>query len=186
MSEIGLPMTGMLTTGQPSPPNGAVERPMQLENSVQKSLQGESSVLVSTAQIAPPEFIETDGISQTTASALTLKNENILHKITKKLPSLDASSLPNSKDSPALVADSAAVASELPKSHSQPLPILRFGSSGTAVRILQKLLIINGYMMQVDGIFGPLTETAIKAFQNRRKLIADGIVDQRTWEELTN
>ncbi|MFM6270933.1 MAG: peptidoglycan-binding domain-containing protein, partial [Dolichospermum sp.] len=33
--------------------------------------------------------------------------------------------------------------------------------------------------------FGPITETAVKAFQNRRTLSADGMVGQKTWWELT-
>ncbi|MFM5889467.1 MAG: peptidoglycan-binding domain-containing protein, partial [Dolichospermum sp.] len=32
----------------------------------------------------------------------------------------------------------------------------------------------------VDGVFGLITEAAVKAFQNRRTLSADGMVGQRT------
>jgi peptidoglycan hydrolase-like protein with peptidoglycan-binding domain len=53
------------------------------------------------------------------------------------------------------------------------------------VRVLQKLLISNGYGVPVDGVFGPVTEIAVKAFQNRRRLSADGLVGQKTWSELT-
>ncbi|NMG06299.1 hypothetical protein DP117_05225 [Brasilonema sp. UFV-L1] len=65
------------------------------------------------------------------------------------------------------------------------LPALRFGSSGVAVRVLQQLLSSNGYTIRVDGVFGALTEAAVKAFQNKQNLTADGIVGQRTWYELT-
>jgi murein L,D-transpeptidase YcbB/YkuD len=65
------------------------------------------------------------------------------------------------------------------------LPILRFGSSGVSVRVLQRLLLSNGYAIRVDGIFGALTEAAVKAFQNQHTLAADGIVGSRTWNELT-
>ncbi len=186
MSEIDLLMTGVLTTGQPSLPNVPVQQPMQLENEVQKSLQSQSSALVSTAQITPPEFIPTDGVSQTTPSAIALKNQNLLKKITTQISSPGSASLPQSKDSGAVFTKGGTVTSGLPKFNNQPLPILRFGSTGAAVRVLQRLLIANGYVMRVDGVFGPLTETAIKVFQNRRKLRSDGIVGQKTWRELTN
>jgi len=65
------------------------------------------------------------------------------------------------------------------------MPIIGFGSSGTSVRVLQKLLISNGYGVPVDGVFGPVTEIAVKAFQNRRRLSTDGLVGQKTWSELT-
>ncbi|NJM69746.1 MAG: peptidoglycan-binding protein [Scytonema sp. RU_4_4] len=68
---------------------------------------------------------------------------------------------------------------------SPSLPVLRFGSSGVAVRVLQQLLSSNGYTIRVDGVFGALTEAAVKAFQNKRNLAADGIVGQRTWYQLT-
>ncbi|MBW4561417.1 MAG: peptidoglycan-binding protein [Mojavia pulchra JT2-VF2] len=64
------------------------------------------------------------------------------------------------------------------------LPNLRFGDSGDAVRVLQKLLLNNRYPVKVDGVFGALTETAVKAFQSQRNLVADGVVGTRTWREL--
>jgi peptidoglycan hydrolase-like protein with peptidoglycan-binding domain len=68
---------------------------------------------------------------------------------------------------------------------SSRLPTLRFGDSGEAVRILQRLLVSNGLPINVDGLFGAVTETAVKAFQSRRGLVADGVVGSRTWRELT-
>ncbi|MFH0917355.1 MAG: peptidoglycan-binding protein [bacterium] len=35
-----------------------------------------------------------------------------------------------------------------------------------------------------DGFFGPHTESAIRAFQQRRLLLADGVVEDNTWTEL--
>ncbi|MFH7028662.1 MAG: peptidoglycan-binding protein [Heteroscytonema crispum UTEX LB 1556] len=66
------------------------------------------------------------------------------------------------------------------------LPALRFNDSGDAVRVLQRLLLNNRYSVQLDGYFGALTETAVKAFQSQRNLTADGVVGPRTWRELTN
>jgi peptidoglycan hydrolase-like protein with peptidoglycan-binding domain len=66
------------------------------------------------------------------------------------------------------------------------LPVLRFNDSGDAVRVLQRLLLNNRYSVQLDGYFGALTETAVKAFQSQRNLTTDGVVGPRTWRELTN
>lgn len=56
---------------------------------------------------------------------------------------------------------------------------LKLGSKGNEVKILQnKLNLIE------DGIFGPITEEAVKDFQKRNNLIADGIVGPSTWNEL--
>lgn len=64
------------------------------------------------------------------------------------------------------------------------LPSLRFGDSGLAVSVLQRLLLCNRYFVQADGFFGAVTETAVKAFQNQRNLRPDGLVGSRTWQEL--
>ncbi|MBH8563270.1 peptidoglycan-binding protein [Nostoc sp. CENA67] len=69
--------------------------------------------------------------------------------------------------------------------NSTNLPNLRFNSSGLAVRVLQRLLVANGYAIRVDGVFGALTESAVKAFQNQHNLIVDGVVGQNTWYFLT-
>lgn len=65
------------------------------------------------------------------------------------------------------------------------LPTIRFGNSGGSVRVLQRLLLSNNYFISVDGSFGAVTETAVKAFQEQRGLVADGIVGPITWRELT-
>ena len=67
----------------------------------------------------------------------------------------------------------------------QALPVLRYGNTGNAVRVLQTLLTHNRYGVGVNGRFDVLTETAVKAFQANRRLTADGIVGSRTWRELT-
>ncbi|NMG06301.1 peptidoglycan-binding domain-containing protein [Brasilonema sp. UFV-L1] len=65
------------------------------------------------------------------------------------------------------------------------LPTLRFGDAGSSVRTLQRLLVSNGYFVQTDGVFGALTESAVKAFQSSRGLVADGVVGARTWAVLS-
>lgn len=67
----------------------------------------------------------------------------------------------------------------------QQLPVLRFGNSGDAVRVLQTLLTYNRYRVWISGRFDVFTETAVKAFQANRGLTADGIVGPRTWRQLT-
>lgn len=59
--------------------------------------------------------------------------------------------------------------------------LLKRGSRGTEVMELQKFLNANGYNSGVeDGIFGPITEAAVKAFQTANGLVADGIVGPLT------
>lgn len=41
------------------------------------------------------------------------------------------------------------------------------------------------YKGDIDGKSGPQTKSAIKEFQRSKGLIADGIVGQKTWDELT-
>ena len=56
---------------------------------------------------------------------------------------------------------------------------LRLGSLGQDVRDLQQALALH-----VDGIFGPVTEEAVKFFQFQKSLVADGIVGPKTWAAL--
>lgn len=70
-------------------------------------------------------------------------------------------------------------------SYNQGFPNLSYGTSGLSVRILQRLLLANGYPIRVDGNFGALTEVAVKAFQSNRNLVIDGVVGQQTWQQLT-
>ncbi|XRG80045.1 peptidoglycan-binding protein [Rossellomorea sp. GAMAL-10_SWC] len=40
--------------------------------------------------------------------------------------------------------------------------------------------------VKVDGIFGTLTEKAVKEFQRKNDLVVDGIVGVKTWGKLFN
>ena len=62
--------------------------------------------------------------------------------------------------------------------------ILRRGSNGHDVIVLQNQLTEVGFKVFVDGDFGKNTEEAVKAFQTSRDLDADGIVGQVTWDAL--
>ena len=68
-----------------------------------------------------------------------------------------------------------------PLASSPGAPVLRRGASGKAVRLVQKALRRSGSTLEKDGIFGPRTEHAVRAFQNAHGLEADGIVGLRTW-----
>ena len=64
-------------------------------------------------------------------------------------------------------------------------PTLAQGSTGPAVTRLQGLLKTRGfYEGNIDGIFGPITRTAVINFQNTSKLLRDGIVGIQTWTAL--
>jgi hypothetical protein len=61
---------------------------------------------------------------------------------------------------------------------------VRFGDEGPNVFAIQYLLRAEGYTLEADGIFGPLTEGTISNFQTRKGLTSNGIVDPGTWTEL--
>lgn len=63
-------------------------------------------------------------------------------------------------------------------------PTLRQGDRGPAVIDLQTLLNKNGAKLTVDGFFGPMTRSAVVNFQQRKGLLADGIVGPQTWTAL--
>ena len=54
--------------------------------------------------------------------------------------------------------------------------VVKRGSTGTAVKEIQRLIGVS----PADGIFGPGTEAAVKAWQTKKGLVADGIVGPAT------
>jgi peptidoglycan hydrolase-like protein with peptidoglycan-binding domain len=61
-------------------------------------------------------------------------------------------------------------------------PELSNGSTGTEVSAMQQPLKNAGfYTGTVDGVFGPNTEAAVRAYQSSRGIVADGIVGDETW-----
>ncbi|MCL2751557.1 MAG: peptidoglycan-binding protein [Firmicutes bacterium] len=79
-----------------------------------------------------------------------------------------------------------------PPTGNPPYPgfLLREGSRGESVRTLQTMLNKSRVLhpsvplVSVDGIFGPLTAAAVRAFQRSAGLAADGIVGPITWGAL--
>ncbi|MFL5202959.1 MAG: peptidoglycan-binding protein [Microvirga sp.] len=63
-------------------------------------------------------------------------------------------------------------------------PVVRRGHRDHPVKTLQHLLRARGQAVGVDGVFGPETEAAVRAFQTGKGLDADGIVGPRTWAAL--
>jgi peptidoglycan hydrolase-like protein with peptidoglycan-binding domain len=71
----------------------------------------------------------------------------------------------------------------------KPSRFLRRGSTGAAVRELQRALVALGWLdaealMDGGGVFGPKTESALKQFQWHQRLPATGKAGQLTWRRL--
>ena len=62
--------------------------------------------------------------------------------------------------------------------------LLRLGDIGPAVRDLQERLTRCGHIVTLDGVFGPETLEAVRAFQTQRHLRLDGICGTETWGAL--
>lgn len=65
-----------------------------------------------------------------------------------------------------------------------PWPLVRKGDRDHPVLTLQHLLRARQHTVAADGIFGPRTDAAVRAFQEQKDLAVDGIVGQRTWSAL--
>ena len=64
-------------------------------------------------------------------------------------------------------------------------PVLREGSTGLPVRRAQSRLTAAGFDTGgVDGVFGPQTESGVRAFQQATGVTVDGIVGPQTWQQI--
>lgn len=59
-------------------------------------------------------------------------------------------------------------------------PTLQRGSNGPDVALVQRYLAI----APADGVYGPVTEAAVRRYQSRQGLTADGIVGPATWARI--
>ncbi len=64
------------------------------------------------------------------------------------------------------------------------LPTLKKGSRGDHVRAWQNYLMMQGYNIASDGIFGPETEKAVKAWQKEAGLNPTGIITEKEWNAI--
>jgi murein L,D-transpeptidase YcbB/YkuD len=62
--------------------------------------------------------------------------------------------------------------------------VLKKGSKGKEVQVLQLILRGHGHNVTIDGDFGPATDAAVRAFQKLHKLTVDGVVGPTTWATL--
>jgi murein L,D-transpeptidase YcbB/YkuD len=184
MTDIGLLMTGIFHTRALNDLYLPEQQAFQLTNAYNLTTS-ELAELVAAAESTPPELIQTDTTDTIQLSILAEKREQIIEQIRQKHLTTSSLNLASSQEIPTSDRQGAQLLAAYRRYYRQPMPILRFGSSGVPVRILQQLLVSNGYGLKVDGVFGPVTETAVKAFQSQRELLIDGIVGQRTWWELT-
>jgi peptidoglycan hydrolase-like protein with peptidoglycan-binding domain len=60
----------------------------------------------------------------------------------------------------------------------------RHGDTGEYVKAAQNELNRHGKSLDVDGIFGNLTDAAVREYQESVSLTVDGIVGPNTWREL--
>jgi peptidoglycan hydrolase-like protein with peptidoglycan-binding domain len=68
-------------------------------------------------------------------------------------------------------------------------PLTKKGAQGAHVRLLQSILKSLGPAFDpgpIDGIFGPHTESAVKAFQTFMNITVDGEVGPVTWTKLNS
>jgi hypothetical protein len=75
-----------------------------------------------------------------------------------------------------------------PQTWPQLIIQVQQGSSGDAVRAVQSQIHGRGAgaSIAIDGIFGPATNDAVRAFQTLLGLSVDGIVGPQTWNHLVN
>ncbi len=66
------------------------------------------------------------------------------------------------------------------------MKLIRRGASGDDVADIQQRLAALGFNSPVPGVFDAGTEASVRAFQQQRGLITDGIVGDETWDALVS
>lgn len=67
---------------------------------------------------------------------------------------------------------------------SYPNILLKLGSKGKYVQMVQRVLNKNGCHLAIDGDFGEKTKQAVQTYQKNHGLHVDGIVGKITWDRL--
>lgn len=71
------------------------------------------------------------------------------------------------------------------QSNHECIEVVEFGSKGDAVKAVQALLNLHGWHLEVDGIFGNLTQNATIIFQEDHGITSQqGVVMADTWNAL--
>lgn len=71
------------------------------------------------------------------------------------------------------------------KRYCKPIAeVLTKGDQGTAVKVLQSCLNLQGYSLSVDGHYGNKTDEAVRDFQSKNKIKNAGTVGVRTWDKI--
>ena len=63
-------------------------------------------------------------------------------------------------------------------------PNVSINDRGNITRIVQCLLICKGYDLDADGIFGTITQSCVKDYQAKNRLVKDGICGRNTFKKL--
>ena len=66
-----------------------------------------------------------------------------------------------------------------------PFPLVRKGDRDHPVKTLQYLLRARGHNVAVDGIFGPNTDAAVRAFQQQKGLAVRGVQEEFQFRNLS-
>jgi peptidoglycan hydrolase-like protein with peptidoglycan-binding domain len=61
---------------------------------------------------------------------------------------------------------------------------VHLGDTGSGVKQVQAALTALGFKVTADGTFGTQTAQAVKTFQQKNQLTADGVVGPTTWAKL--
>ena len=69
----------------------------------------------------------------------------------------------------------------MPPTSTAPWPVLAQPMRGTPIEALQHLLRHHGASIAADGIFGPQTDAAVRAFQQSHGLVVDGKAGPKTF-----
>ena len=124
----------------------------------------------------------------TTATSLTVPftTSSILSTSTsaRPVPASSTTSPPGPSTSTASKV-TGATTTVAPRVVSQPGDNVRLGDTGSGVKQIQSALVAHGYKVSPDGTFGPLTAQAVKDFQTKNGLAADGVVGPATWAKLS-
>lgn len=155
---------------------------------------------------APPRYLlfirRRDVLFALLASATVGGGAAALVKLfqSRRQPSTPDSPAPTSPPAPTSVAQSTPNARNTPATQNKPpvptqapaTPLSRYWpvlapdrvKKVANVRVLQWMLNAHGWKLEVDGIFGPDTESALKAFEKSINIPVTTTLDKLTWERL--